>query len=114
MKYPTLSCKETVLKFIAISLKANNPNKDANYRLKYQNKLNEFLKHCQYPQEIKELAKKKMIFYNVMKSEDPNQAKVEWNDWDSENLLKLNEQFNEFLTELTSTDKQKYFSKFIR
>ena len=35
MKYPTLSCKETVLKFLAISLKANNPNKDANYRNKY-------------------------------------------------------------------------------
>lgn len=35
IKYPTISCKETVLKFIAISLKANNPNKDALYRAKY-------------------------------------------------------------------------------
>jgi adenylate/nucleoside-diphosphate kinase len=52
MKYPTLSCKETVLKFIAISLKANNPNKDHLYRAKYQKKLNEFLRHCEYPQEI--------------------------------------------------------------
>lgn len=52
IKYPQLSCKETVLKFIAISLKANNPNKDAAYRAKYAKKLEEFLLHCQYPQEI--------------------------------------------------------------
>lgn len=32
LKYPTINCKETALKFIAISLKALNPNKDVVYR----------------------------------------------------------------------------------
>jgi adenylate/nucleoside-diphosphate kinase len=31
-KYPTLSSKESALKFLAISLKATNPNKDDQYR----------------------------------------------------------------------------------
>jgi len=35
LKYPTLSYQETALKFLAISLKANNPNKDLAYRKKY-------------------------------------------------------------------------------
>jgi adenylate/nucleoside-diphosphate kinase len=36
LKYPTLSSKETALKFLAISLKANNANKDEQYRQKYK------------------------------------------------------------------------------
>lgn len=36
LKYPTINCKETALKFIAISLKACNPNKDESYRQKYK------------------------------------------------------------------------------
>lgn len=35
-KFPTLGSKESALKFLAISLKANNPNKDDEYRQKYQ------------------------------------------------------------------------------
>ena len=34
-KYPTINSQETALKFIAISLKANNPNQNAFYRKKY-------------------------------------------------------------------------------
>lgn len=34
-KYPTLGSKESALKFLSISLKANNPNKDDEYRQKY-------------------------------------------------------------------------------
>ena len=32
LKYPSINCKETALKFIAISLKASNDNKDEAYR----------------------------------------------------------------------------------
>ena len=53
IKYPTLTCKETALKFIAISLKAANPNKDENYRQKYQHNLQLFLKHCSFSGEIR-------------------------------------------------------------
>jgi len=35
-KYPTLGSKESALKFLSISLKANNPNKDEEYRQKYK------------------------------------------------------------------------------
>ena len=35
-KYPTLGSKESALKFLAINLKASNPNKDEEYRQKYK------------------------------------------------------------------------------
>lgn len=53
-KYPTLGSKESALKFLAISYKANNPNKDEEYRQKYTEKLNKFIKECNYSQEIRE------------------------------------------------------------
>jgi hypothetical protein len=43
IKYPTINSQETALKFIAISLKANNPNQNEFYRKKYRNKLKQFL-----------------------------------------------------------------------
>jgi adenylate/nucleoside-diphosphate kinase len=43
-KYPTLSSKESALKFLSISLKATNPNKDDEYRQKYQEQLRKFIK----------------------------------------------------------------------
>ena len=39
LKYPTLTCKDTALKFIAISLKASNPNASESCRQKYREKL---------------------------------------------------------------------------
>jgi adenylate/nucleoside-diphosphate kinase len=53
LKYPTVSSKETALKFLAISLKASNPNKDEKYREKYKEKLDKFIKHCNYSQDLK-------------------------------------------------------------
>jgi len=46
LKYPTISPQETALKFVALSLKANNPNQSQYYRRKYKNKLEEFLNGC--------------------------------------------------------------------
>jgi hypothetical protein len=37
---------------MAISLKANNPNKDAAYRKKYAEKLAEFINHCNYAETL--------------------------------------------------------------
>lgn len=54
LKYPTINCKETALKFIAISLKASNVNQTPEYRQKYMQKLQLFLKHCNYPIEIRD------------------------------------------------------------
>lgn len=49
-KYPTLSSKESALKFLAISLKATNPNKDDEYRQKYSECLTRFIKECNFSQ----------------------------------------------------------------
>ncbi|CAD8103243.1 unnamed protein product [Paramecium sonneborni] len=96
-KYPTLSCKETVLKFIAISLKANNKNKDAFYRNKYQEKLEKFMKNCTLAQEIQEM-------YKISQE----------SEIDEETLLQKVEQFDQFMAELQAMEKQKYFQQFIR
>lgn len=47
------------MKFLSISLKANNPNKDDEYRQKYSEKLNKFIKECNYSQEIREELERK-------------------------------------------------------
>lgn len=99
-KYPTLGSKESALKFLAINLKAINPNKDDQYRQKYTEKLNRFIKESNYTQQIRE--------------EIDRKAKGSWQAYDEENLLKLSEEYNEFIKELESTDKSTYFSEFIR
>lgn len=58
-KYPSLGSKESALKFLAINLKAANPNKDDEYRQKYSQKLNKFIKECTYSQEIREELERK-------------------------------------------------------
>ncbi len=99
-KYPTLGSKESALKFLSISLKANNPNKDDQYRQKYSEKLNNFIKQSTYSQEIREELERK--------------SKGNWESHDQENLLKLCEEYSEFMKELEGTDKTQYFSNFIR
>jgi adenylate/nucleoside-diphosphate kinase len=99
-KFPTLGSKESALKFLAISLKANNPNKDMEYRQKYLEKLNRFIKECSYSQEIR--------------AELDRKAKGHWESYEEENLLKLCEEYHQFLNEVNAVDKNKYFSQFIR
>lgn len=94
LKYPRLSCKETVLKFIAISLKANNKNKDAAYRAKYQAKLERFLEHCSYAHELLSAPR--------------------GNEIDEERFLEKAEVFDKFMREMESSEKRKYFQQFIK
>lgn len=51
------------MKFIAISLKALNPNKDESYRKKYNDKLTLFIKHCNYAETISNESKRKNLFW---------------------------------------------------
>ena len=53
-KYPTLGSKESALKFLSIILKSSNPNKDDEYRQKYTEKLEKFIRESNYSQEIRE------------------------------------------------------------
>lgn len=87
------------MKFIAISLKANNPNKDEAYRAKYTEKLQLFLKHCAYSGEIRE----------EFRGKEETNAKNLWNEWDEENLLKITHEFADFRESLKDVDKEIYF-----
>lgn len=48
------------MKFIALNLKANNQYRDSFYRLKYKNKLKEFVSHCNMSSQILSQDKKVM------------------------------------------------------
>ena len=48
MKYPTLSVEETALKMLALYLKANNPNNSQYVKQKYQRKIQEFSRKCEF------------------------------------------------------------------
>lgn len=89
------------MKFLAISLKASNPNKDEKYREKYKEKLEKFIKHCNYSQDLKNEYERK------------EKMGEGWTSWDQENLLKLSEEYHEFMKDLSASDKATYFSEFI-
>ena len=59
LKYPTLSLKETMLKLFALYLKTENPANTAYMKEKYANKMKEFIKRCEMPEELYELGKER-------------------------------------------------------
>ena len=59
LKYPTLTCKETMLKLFAIFLKAQNPANTEYMKEKYTEKMMTFIERCEVPQELFELAEEK-------------------------------------------------------
>ncbi len=52
IKYPHQNTKETAIKYLALYLKANNPNNNEYSKIKYTNKLNEFLKNSKLPFDL--------------------------------------------------------------
>lgn len=52
IKYPHQNTKETAIKYLALYLKANNPNNNEYSKIKYTNKFNEFLKNSKLPFEL--------------------------------------------------------------
>lgn len=52
IKYPFLSVKETSIKYLALFLKANNPNNNEYAKKKYSKKLEEFLNNAKLPYEL--------------------------------------------------------------
>ena len=59
LKFPTLSLKETMLKCFALYLKTENPANTAYMKQKYAEKMKEFIKRCELPEEIYDLAQEK-------------------------------------------------------
>ena len=59
LKYPTLSLKETMLKLFALYLKTENPANTAYMKKKYAEKMREFIKRCELPEEIYDLSEEK-------------------------------------------------------
>ena len=90
------------MKFLSISLKATNPNKDDEYRQKYQEQLSKFIKECSLSEEIRSEVSRKSKLGEL------------WQEADEENLIKLCEEYSEFMNALEQEDKVKHFSKFIR
>ena len=56
LKYPTMSLKETMLKLFALYLKTENPANTVYMKNKYAEKMREFIKRCELPEEIFDLA----------------------------------------------------------
>ena len=52
IKYPYLNVKESTLKYLALLLKANNPNNNAYAKKKYGEILKEFVKNSKLPFEL--------------------------------------------------------------
>lgn len=77
IKYPTINSQETALKFIAISLKANNPNQNDFYRKKYRKKLKQFLIDCELNQAFLDINKKRAM----------QKIAKKWNPVDEESYL---------------------------
>lgn len=66
IKYPKISLKETTLKLLSMSLKASNPNKQDNFKMKYNTKMKLFMRHCMISAlQIKE-ADRRSIFFQVL------------------------------------------------
>ena len=61
LKYPTLSLKETMLKCFALYLKIENPANTEYMKNKYTEKMKEFIKKCELPEEIYDLAQEKKV-----------------------------------------------------
>lgn len=69
LKYPTITTQETALKFLALQMKANNPNKNELYRQKYKKKVSDFIDGCELTKTINEENKKRgqIIIYIYIK-----------------------------------------------
>jgi glycerol dehydrogenase-like iron-containing ADH family enzyme len=55
LKYPTLSVKETMLKLFALYLKTENPANTEYMKKKYAQKMKDFIKRCEIPEELYDL-----------------------------------------------------------
>ncbi len=86
IKYPAINSQETALKFIAISLKACNPNQNAFYRKKYKAQLRLFSKDCELSREFKELSAQRETMRNVKS----------WSAEEEEHYLQTAESFFNF------------------
>lgn len=102
LKYPSLSVQETSMKFLALSLKANNQYRDAFYRQKYKAKLDQFVSHCKMSENI--LAQKDLVTSLEGDLRLPTER---------EHLHQLAQTFQDFNHKLQNSEKTEYFDEFI-
>jgi adenylate kinase family enzyme/YHS domain-containing protein len=65
IKYPFLSVKETSIKYLALFLKANNPNNNQYAKSKYSKKFTEFVRNSMLPYELLD------VYENYKKETNP-------------------------------------------
>lgn len=104
IKYPYLSVKETSIKYLALFLKANNPNNNEYAKKKYSRKLQEFLNNAKLPYELLEVYEQ----HNAIPDENKLQKELKRNQ-----LNKLAEKYDD-LMEKAKIQKNTRFDNFFK
>jgi len=104
IKYPFLSVKETSIKYLALFLKANNPNNNEYAKKKYSRKLEEFLNNARLPYELLEVYEQ----HNAIPDENKLQKELKRNQ-----LNKLAEKYDD-LMEKAKIQKNTRFDNFFK
>lgn len=104
LKYPTLSCKETMLKLFAIFLKAENPANTEHMREKYRQKMQEFIFKCEVPSELYELSQDK---------QEKLKKDRAWPEFKEDYYNKLGAKYDQIMTEV-SKERATGFSFYIK
>jgi hypothetical protein len=100
--YPTLSLRETALKYFAIYLKATNPKNTGYLNQKYARMLNAFKTDCKLPEIIFREGKRKLALEDA----------EGWFDWDDEYYFKKVEEYDTLIDQIENN--QGHFYRFIR
>lgn len=104
LKYPTLSCKETMLKLFAIFLKAENPANTEHMREKYRQKMQEFIFKCEVPSELYELSQDK---------QEKLKKDRAWPEFKEDYYNKLGAKYDQIMAEV-SKERASGFSYYIK
>lgn len=104
IKYPYLSVKETSIKYLALFMKANNPNNNEFAKKKYSRKLQEFLNNARLPYELLEVYEQ----HNSINEENKLKKELKRNQ-----LNKLAEKYDE-LMEIAKIQKNTKFDNFFK
>ncbi len=104
IKYPYLSVKETSIKYLALFLKANNPNNNEYAKKKYSRKLQEFLNNAKLPYELLEVYEQ----HNAIPDENKLKKELKRNQ-----LNKLAEKYDD-LMEKAKIQKNTRFDNFFK
>ena len=103
LKYPTLSLKETMLKLFSLYLKTENPANTQYMKSKYAEKMKDFIKKCELPEEIYDLAEEKK----------KNLDKNRWPEFKENYYNEIGSEYDKVLKQI-EIEKKEGFMNYIR